>query len=1431
MASLFDIGKSGVQSYRQALAVTGQNIANINTDGYHRREASIEEVSASQGGLTAIASQVGLGARVSDIRRSFNEFTTNRVYATSAEFERANAYYQNVKDLENYLLPSESDLGNHLGNFFGSLMEMATAPGDIPPRMVALEEGRNLAGAFRQTALVVDGLKDDALAQANADIDAVNLLATELVKINQRLMSSGQSGQAPNSVLDNRDQVITEISRLVEMTVSYDNRGVATLALGNTSAGPKLVEAANSTKLGIVENEGSIQPALVAIDGNIPTGQITKGSLAGYVDSYKFIANTEKSLDNLAYLVAREFNMVHRGGINMDGNAGDDMFSLTDARYTFSPANRSVLSAEINVTDPEIVPPGQINFVYNDTLNKWVSEDISDFPDITTTSSQIFGSGFNLTILGAPQNGDSISIDNVSGAAANMQFLLRTPQEFAAAARTLVSQDVANTSDAILDVQIGERLTPGVPASVADVFEDGNSPLNTTAFLRDGVVAAIPAGTQSVSINSYKQQASANFTISIDNLMDASNLEIVLADGDNAGTHNFALNYGTVFPNAEASDNWTDEAEFQRALALGAIVSDGGLSIADLGLFPSSVTANLRLASADATITSARITTSLNTVDATVTSAQDASEIQIFTREGRHIAGSPMSDAEIANYLTAENGFSAEAEYYGNYLNQETNAYRNMGLNLSHVGGLEVLRMSTNGLSPEAIAGYTTIPDSPAEAFSLTATVANGNTSLIDVPAGASARYLAEMVNDGFNQHGIVAKAATRVQLKEFSADGAISFNLESENQEPLNISATISTGNLSNLVDAVNNKASLTGVSAELNETGDQLILISEEGRDIMISGVTADSPNFKAEVISSFPAAEAGRVLSSTLTVNVDDGNGTVDAARFTGEVVIDSAAAFQMTAGIGYAGNTTTTTFASDEAPMAGGMVDVVSSANGDVKTLRFDANGQVDDNLGGSDTLAFAASATYSLELPAETNSQTFTASVTSGELAAINPASVAEALVSELRSQATTISFSSFTGQAEDDRPVDGDSLVVEFDGDQYTVTMTDGELVVSGGEEGRLTAYYDQLGYFNIAAGGSLLASQITIPGDDTVVNNGDAAIRFGITDSSLAGSRYAGLEIDAATTNGSFTVSFEGVDITLTLAADGTLTHNPATDGFVAAFNISTGTTGRLVLGHNIDTGPISFPADNTAKPFGFQVSDYGLKLDGADIHVTSSQGSYVDLTATATSLADRSVTMTNLPNEDLIVMVTGGGARSISATYDIAPPVSMFEEVDIVVTGDDGNTVEVYDALTGHSIASRTLDELGQTNVYGYELNFSGVPAADDVFHLIDNSDGIGDARNLDAMLQLQEKDLLGENSGSFNDIFAAIVTGVGSSVRSSEMGLQASEAMRDAAVEAELGYSGVNLDEEAASLLEYQQAYQASARILSTARDLFDTLLQVI
>ena len=107
----------------------------------------------------------------------------------------------------------------------------------------------------------------------------------------------------------------------------------------------------------------------------------------------------------------------------------------------------------------------------------------------------------------------------------------------------------------------------------------------------------------------------------------------------------------------------------------------------------------------------------------------------------------------------------------------------------------------------------------------------------------------------------------------------------------------------------------------------------------------------------------------------------------------------------------------------------------------------------------------------------------------------------------------------------------------------------------------------------------------------------------------------------------------------------------------------------------------------------------------------------------------------------------------------------------------------------------------------------------------------DGVGDNRNMEQLLQLQSCDLMGTGSGGFQKVFSATVAKLGAVVQSGKIAAEAAIALRDASLEAESEYTGVNLDTEAANLIEQQQAYQASARILATARELFDTLIQSV
>ena len=107
MPSLFDIGKSGLQAYRQSLAVTGQNIANVNTEGFKKREVGLEEVTGAGGGVTEISDQSGLGVRVESIRRAFDEFLIDKARQAGSIFQKANSFSREVSDLENLLLPTD----------------------------------------------------------------------------------------------------------------------------------------------------------------------------------------------------------------------------------------------------------------------------------------------------------------------------------------------------------------------------------------------------------------------------------------------------------------------------------------------------------------------------------------------------------------------------------------------------------------------------------------------------------------------------------------------------------------------------------------------------------------------------------------------------------------------------------------------------------------------------------------------------------------------------------------------------------------------------------------------------------------------------------------------------------------------------------------------------------------------------------------------------------------------------------------------------------------------------------------------------------------------------------------------------------------------------------------------------------------------------
>ncbi len=129
-----------------------------------------------------------------------------------------------------------------------------------------------------------------------------------------------------------------------------------------------------------------------------------------------------------------------------------------------------------------------------------------------------------------------------------------------------------------------------------------------------------------------------------------------------------------------------------------------------------------------------------------------------------------------------------------------------------------------------------------------------------------------------------------------------------------------------------------------------------------------------------------------------------------------------------------------------------------------------------------------------------------------------------------------------------------------------------------------------------------------------------------------------------------------------------------------------------------------------------------------------------------------------------------------------------------------------------------------------FGYQLTMTGRPRAGDSFAVGYNNGGVSDNANVLVMADLQTKKLFG-NDGSLFDAYANIVESVGARTSQARIDRDASDGLLKQSVAQRDSISGVNLDEEAANLIRFEQAYNASARVIAVARDTFNTLFQML
>ncbi|WP_137863642.1 MULTISPECIES: flagellar hook-associated protein FlgK [unclassified Sphingomonas] len=329
MTDLLSIGAGGARAYQSALATTSDNIANAATTGYSRRVATVREVVATGGNTSAINS--GLGANVGGVTRAADAFKATEVRSASSDLARTLAGAAWLGRIDSSL--TQNKLGDQLTAFFTSAKAVAADPTALPARATMLENAAGVAAAFGATGKALDGAMTDLKASAETAVTQLNNLSASLAKVNAGLAraNEGTAGQA--ALLDQRDQMLEQMSALTDVTVSFDTYGRATVHAGGNT-GPLLVEGAQAAQVAQASNdEGAFSFTVKQSSGQVQTMSPSGGALAGIAESGARIAAARDQISQMARDFAVGVNAVQAAGADLQGNAGQPIFTVGDPAY------------------------------------------------------------------------------------------------------------------------------------------------------------------------------------------------------------------------------------------------------------------------------------------------------------------------------------------------------------------------------------------------------------------------------------------------------------------------------------------------------------------------------------------------------------------------------------------------------------------------------------------------------------------------------------------------------------------------------------------------------------------------------------------------------------------------------------------------------------------------------------------------------------------------------------------------------------------------------------------------------------------------------------------------------------------------------------------------------------------------------------------
>ena len=352
MASLINIGMSGLNASQGALATVGNNIANANTSGYSRQQI-VQGSGASQqvGGVF-----IGTGTTLADVRRVYNAYLDAQLQTTTSLNGDAQAYLDQIGSVDKLLSDKNTGVSAALSSFFSSLQTAASAPGDMSARQLLLTNAQTLSNRFNSISSQLNQQNEGINSQLETLTSMVNQHSATIASLNKQIAQATTAGNTPNNLLDARNEAVRTLNELVGVTVQeHDN--VYDITLGT---GQALVQGNMSNTLSV--EPGQVDKSQYSVQINYAqsksevTSVISGGKIGGllrYRDDV--LAPAMNELGRTAIVVADAINKQLGQGLDANGEFGSSLFNNINSdkaitQRSLAATGNSAGSSNLNVS-------------------------------------------------------------------------------------------------------------------------------------------------------------------------------------------------------------------------------------------------------------------------------------------------------------------------------------------------------------------------------------------------------------------------------------------------------------------------------------------------------------------------------------------------------------------------------------------------------------------------------------------------------------------------------------------------------------------------------------------------------------------------------------------------------------------------------------------------------------------------------------------------------------------------------------------------------------------------------------------------------------------------------------------------------------------------------------------------------------------------